>query len=291
MNNILAMENDVLKIKVKTMGAELGSIRSHADDTEYIWQADPQIWASHSPLLFPIIGRLNRGLCRIGEKEYNIPMHGFAKDSLFEPVKKEPGLLVFQLQDNRQTREVYPYRFKLTVEYRLVENRLAVGFNVRNENEGDMFFSIGGHPAFACPLEDGPAYSDYYLQFNQRETADRWYIENGCIGRNERFLDNDDKIQLTDHLFDQDALVFKGLKSNTVTLKSGNGTKAVRVDFPGFTHLGIWSKGKGAPYVCIEPWFGIDDPVGFKGDIPNKEGIVFLEPGEVFTCEYTITCT
>ena len=291
MDNILEMGNDILEVKVKPMGAELCSIRAHADDSQYIWQADPEVWASHSPLLFPIIGRLSRGVCFIGEKEYKIPMHGFAKDSLFHLVKQEPGLMVFQLQDNRRTRQVYPYRFKLTVEYRLVDNRLGVGFNVGNENDRNMFFSIGGHPGFACPLEDGLSYTDYYLQFSESETADRWYIENGGIGRNERFLDNDNTIRLTDRLFDKDALVFKGLKSNSVTLKSDRGRKEVTVDFPGFTHLGIWSRGKGAPYVCIEPWFGIDDPVGFKGGIEEKEGILALEPGGVFTGEYTITCT
>jgi len=290
MENIPGMENDKLKIKVKPMGAELCSIQSYSDETQYIWQADPKIWASHSPILFPIIGRLSQGVCHIGEKKYKTPMHGFAKDSLFDLVTKEPDLLSFQLQDNQQTREVYPYTFRLMVEYRLQENRLGVGFNVRNENHRDMFFSIGGHPAFACPLEEGLAYTDYYLQFNEQETADRWYIENGGIGRNEQFLDNDNRIRLTDHLFNRDALIFKGLKSNAVTLKSDRGTKAVTVDFPGFTHLGIWSKGKGAPYVCIEPWFGVDDPVGFKGDIKEKEGILVLKPGEVFTCEYTITC-
>ncbi len=290
MEKIEEIKNGILKVNVKPKGAELCSIQSITEGTEYIWQADPRFWARHSPLLFPIIGRLNRGLCRIDDKEYKIPMHGFVMDSLFDIVTKEPGLLAFQLEDNEQTREVYPYKFKLFVEYCLEENRLGVGFQVRNETNTDMFFSIGGHPAFACPIEDGLAFTDYYLQFNKYEVADRWYIENGGIGRNERFLDNKNTIRLTNDLFDQDALIFKGLKSNSVTLKSDKGTKAVTVDFPGFTHLGIWSKGKGAPYVCIEPWFGLDDPVGFEGDIKEKEGILSLKPGETFNSVYTITC-
>jgi galactose mutarotase-like enzyme len=272
------------------MGAELCNIQSIAEGTEYIWQADPRFWARHSPLLFPIIGRLNHGLCRIDDKEYKIPMHGFGMESLFETFTKESDILAFQLEDNEQTRDVYPYKFTLTVEYCLVENRLGVGFQVWNKTDSDMFFSIGGHPAFACPIEDGLAFTDYYLQFNEYEVADRWYIENGGIGRNERFLNNKNTIPLTNDLFEQDALIFKGLKSNSITLKSDKGTKAVTVDFPGFTHLGIWSKGDNAPYVCIEPWFGLDDPVGFEGDIKEKEGILSLKPGETFNSIYTITC-
>ena len=290
MEYIPEIENDRLKVKVKPMGAELCGIRALADNTEYIWQADPKVWARHSPLLFPIIGRLAGGRCRIGEKEYNTPMHGFAKNSLFQLVTKETGLLVFQLEDNEETREVYPYKFTLRVEYRLTANRLGVGYKVRNENDTNMYFSIGGHPAFVCPIESGFSYKDYYLQFNKLETADRWYLEDGAIGRNERFLDNENTIRLTDDLFDDDALIFKGLKSDSVTLKSDRGSKSVTVDFPGFTHLGIWSKGRGAAYVCIEPWFGLDDPVGFDGEIKDKEGILALKPGETFTSEYAITC-
>ncbi len=290
MENIQEIENDILTIKVKPMGAELCSIHSRADNTEYMWQADPAVWGRHSPLLFPVIGRSMRGLCRIGGKEYNMSLHGFARNSLFETVTKGPGVSVFQLRDSEQTREVYPYKFTLTVEYGLKENCVTVGYGVRNENETTMYFSIGGHPAFACPLEENLGLKDYYLQFNKNETAHRWYIENGGVAGKEPFLDNENTIPLTDHLFDRDALIFKGLASDSLTLKSDRGTKSVTMDFPGFTHLGIWSKGKGARYVCIEPWFGVDDPVGFEGDITEKEGILALNPGETFNCEYRITC-
>lgn len=291
MENIQEIENEILKAAVKPVGAELCSLRSLTDGTEYMWQVHPATWDRHSPLLFPVIGRLSRGTCRIEGKEYKTPMHGFAMDSLFKVVTNKPGILSFQLQDNKQTREVYPYKFKLTVEYGLVGNRLTVGFKVRNENETDMYFSIGGHPAFACPMEKNLAFTDYYLQFNKHETADRWYIENGGIGGNERFLESENTIRLTNDLFDHDALIFKGLSSDSVTLKSDKGTKSVTVDFPGFTHLGIWSKGRGASYVCIEPWLGVDDPVGFQGDITQKEGILTLKPEETFTSEYAITCS
>lgn len=290
MENIREIENDILKIRVKPVGAELCGIRSRADGTEYMWQADPAVWGRHSPLLFPVIGRSIRGRCRIDGKEYEMSLHGFARDALFDMVTKEPGVLSFQLRDNEQTREVYPYKFTLTVEYRLNGNCVTVGYRVRNENETTMYFSIGGHPAFACPLEDNLELKDYYLQFNKNETADRWYIENGGVAGKEPFLDNENTIRLTDGLFDRDALIFKGLASDSVTLKSDKGTKSVTMDFPGFTHLGIWSKGKGARYVCIEPWFGVDDAVGFEGDITEKEGILALNPGETFNCKYSITC-
>jgi galactose mutarotase-like enzyme len=289
MKNTRKLENNKLKMKVKTMGAELISLQSKTDGTEYIRQVDLKAWNRFSPILFPIIGRLSSGVCRINGKEYKIPMHGFAKDSLFKLVKEEKDILAFQLQDNEQTRAVYPYKFTLTVEYTLIQYGLNVGFKVKNENDEDMFFSIGAHPAFACPMEKNLSFSDYYLQFNQYETADRWYIENGGIGGSERFLDNNNTIQLTDNLFDRDALIFKGLKSNSVKLKSDKSNKAITVDFTGFTHLGIWSRGKGASFVCIEPWYGIDDEVGFCGEIKEKEGILALKPGEIFTSSCTMT--
>ncbi len=105
MENIQEIENNILKIRVKPMGAELCSIRSRADYTEYMWQADPAVWGRHSPVLFPVIGRLSRGRFRIHGKEYKLSIHGFARNTLFDLETKGPGVLSFQLRDNEQTRE------------------------------------------------------------------------------------------------------------------------------------------------------------------------------------------
>ena len=284
------IENNILRVRVKSTGAELSSIQTVSNGREFMWEGNPDIWSGQSPLLFPIVGRLNGGLYRLGEKVYEMGKHGFARVSEFELIEKRADKLLYELTDSEESRRFYPYKFVLRIIYRLDESKLKIGFEVENLNGSQMFFSIGAHPAFACPVCGEVQLTDYYLEFEEKETADRWYIEDGLVDRcDKKFLDYEDRIEITEGLFRDDALIFKGLMSETVCLKCLKDDREVRVDFGGFKYLGIWSK-SGAPYVCIEPWFGLDDSKGFDGDFSEKEGIEKLEAGEIFDSEYTITC-
>ena len=49
------IKNSFIKAKIKSFGAELNSLQKIENDFEYIWQADSQYWARHSPVLFPIV--------------------------------------------------------------------------------------------------------------------------------------------------------------------------------------------------------------------------------------------
>ena len=281
------IQNDNLKICVQSRGAELCSVRS-AGGTEYMWGGDPAVWGKHSPILFPAVGRMADNQYRYNGKTYEMPKHGFARDSEFTLVESGDNTLVFELTDNAQTLICWPFRFRFRVRYTLAGNTLTVGFEVTNPNDEEMLFSLGAHPAFACPLEEGLEYSDYLLEFETAETAGRWYLKDGLLGRCEpRFLDNQRRLGLSRELFDDDAIIFKGLSSNSLTLKSDKGGRAVKVDVEGWPDLGIWSKGSG--FVCIEPWFGHDDPAGFNGTLQDKPGIVKLPAGERFAVDYRMS--
>ena len=52
------LKNDHLQIGIQHNGAELCSIKNLKNNKEYMWQADPEIWGSHAPNLFPVIGAL-----------------------------------------------------------------------------------------------------------------------------------------------------------------------------------------------------------------------------------------
>ena len=287
---ITTIENDQLKIAVKSKGAEITSIKTAGDEREFMWAGDPDVWSGQSPLLFPIIGGLNGGVCRIGDKEYHLSKHGFARGSEFELVESSHDKLVYELRESDGTLKVFPYRFLLRVVYTLIDERLEVEYEVENLNDGQMHFSIGGHPAFATPLDDGMEGSDYYLQFEHKETADRWYILDGVIGGcTEKYLDDENKIVLSDDVLNGHALIFKGLKSQHVSLKCTKHDRVVEVCYGGFKHLGIWAM-PGGRYVCIEPWFGLDDNRGFEGQFGEKEGVESLESGKTFRSKYTISC-
>jgi galactose mutarotase-like enzyme len=185
---------------------------------------------------------------------------------------------------------VYPFTFEFRIRYTLFENSLAVTYEVVNTGKEDMYFSVGAHPAFALPLVQGTAYADYYLQFNQEETAPRWPISpDGLIEQSPSpLLEKTNRLNLSKDLFQKDALVLKGMSSTIVTLGSNKTAHGFRFDYPGFPFLGIWAA-KNADFVCIEPWCGIADPVTANQQLEEKEGINKLTSCESFTRTWTVS--
>jgi galactose mutarotase-like enzyme len=179
------------------------------------------------------------------------------------------------------------------VDYTLVDNEIKVAYSVTNPAETAMYFSIGGHPGFACPLMPTEKFSDYYIEFEKPETCTRWYAnESGNIDRaEENYLHDTRIIPYTLDRFGEDALIFKHLQSSEVSIKSEKNDHAVTLHFGGWPYLGIWSKPEGAPFICLEPWYGIADHVQHTGELTEKEGIMKLDGGLNFCCEYGLRFT
>jgi galactose mutarotase-like enzyme len=287
------IENETLVAESKTQGAELTSIRLKADGTEYLWQADPAYWARHAPLLFPIVGSVAGNQYSFGGREYAMKNHGFARDAEFALAECAPSCAVYRLVSDEETYKIYPFRFTLDIGYALRANALEVRWNVLNGDTKEMFFSIGAHPAFNCPLVPGQPFEDHYLEFGETETLDRQFVNAANLlvaGRREPFLHGERIKPLTKGMFAEGAYILDGVQSSSVALKDRNTAKSVTVSFPGFPYLGIWAP-DGAPFVCIEPWYGIAEATDFKGDLKRKRGILKLGPGEVFESKYHIIIT
>jgi galactose mutarotase-like enzyme len=219
-------------------------------------------------------------------KEYTLTQHGFARDMEFDLVEKSASRLTYQLRNNESTLSQYPFEFRFNIGYELNGNKLTVLYEVQNTGNRIMYFAVGAHPGFNFPLSPGENLEDYVLEFETEEKADRYYLEDGLIsGRTGLCLDQQRTIPLSRELFQADALVFQGLASQKVALKSRKSNKSLTVEFAGFPYLGIWSK-PGAPFVCIEPWVGIADRKGTNGDFTQKEGMRTLQPGQEFGCRY-----
>ena len=283
-----SIRNGTLSIKVKQKGAELCSLIDPYG-TEYMWQADPEIWGFHSPILFPIIGQLPNGSYTYKEKIYNLTPHGFARHMDFELIKESADTLQYRLQSSPETEKAYPFTFILFVEYRMAENRIEVHYKVKNNGPEKMYFSIGGHPAFSLNWIKDSRIEYYYLEFEKNETLETHTLDNHLLSNNIRKVLNNEKLLfLHKDIFNQNALIFLNRKSNSVTLCSHKSSNRLTVEFPGFTALGIWAK-PGAPFVCIEPWYGFTDPSKPYGSFENKPGIINLDSGKEFTCVFNIT--
>ena len=281
-----SIENDRLKIISSTKGAELQSIKGQHSDLEYLWQGNAEHWGRRSPVLFPVVGKLKDNSYSFEGATYTLGQHGFARDMEFELVESSAHHLMYHLKANEESRKVYPFDFELSITYTLKGHQLTVSYMIENPSDENLFFSIGAHPAFNCPMREGEKRSDYHLQFGGREVLERQLLMEGLrTGDRVPVLTGEKILPVTDRLFDEDALIFEGFESGEIAICRGD-TPYVTVIFDEFEYLGIWSKSDKSPFICIEPWLGIADHMHHNGEIREKEGIIELASREVFTAQY-----
>ncbi|WP_308993767.1 aldose 1-epimerase family protein [Mariniflexile litorale] len=285
------LENSQLKIAVNTIGAELCKITSVKTNTDFMWDADPSVWGSFAPNLFPIIGALKDDTYIFESQEYKLPKHGIVRNNSAVVLHEQtPNSLTFKLSYSENTLKIYPFKFEFYITYKLINNSIEVLHTIKNIDDKTMYFSVGGHPAFKCPVFENETYEDYFLEFEHAETSKTHLINmtNGLIsGDTKPFFNNSNKLALTHDLFNADALIFKDLKSKKVALKSKIHGEILSVRYKDFTYLGIWAKPAG-DYVCIEPWLGIADKETTNQDFKTKEGVLKLSAGNSFKARYTI---
>lgn len=273
----------MLEIKVNQKGAELSSVKLNGVEKLH---DGATFWNKHAPILFPIVGKLKEDKTIIEDQEYHMTQHGFARDMEFEKIKVEENLYYqYQLKATKQTLQKYPYLFSLFVTYKINKNSLKVIYTVKNEDQKDMIFGIGAHPAFKIDVEN----QEYYLEFQKEErNIIINKLEEGLINKKplRDFLKEDRIISITKELFQEDALILNNISSNTLSLY--NKTKKKKefdFDFTGFPSMGIWSK-PNAPFICIEPWYTTADRIDSTGYLKDKANILMIKPKEEFKCEY-----
>ena len=267
------IENEFFTCEIDDMGAQLHSLKSKDRGTEYIWQGNPDIWYGQAPVLFPVIGQLINDKYFYNGIEYTMQKHGIARKLLFKVKEYEGAKAVFSLESDEKTLEVYPFEFEYLVTFELKGKALVNTMTVINKTDGEMYFSVGAHPGFNCKAGD-------VIEFEQPETlaTERIDKENLIIDEKFPLIENSREIVITKEIFEPDALILSGMKSKKLRIKGENEIEFTFGDCP---FLGIWAK-PGAPYVCIEPWYGVNDGREVKDDISKKRGIQRLEKGETF---------
>jgi galactose mutarotase-like enzyme len=279
---MIVLENDLLKISINEIGAELRSVMNKSQNFEYMWSADPSVWPRVSPVLFPIVGRLKNDTYYHNDQAYSLSQHGFARNMLFDVIHQSNTDVHFELKANEETKKNYPFDFTLQLKYSLQENNLSLQYEVLNNSSDVMYFSIGMHPGFKVPFMEHEAYDDYYIECNEVENASRYLISGGLISDSqEKVFDGSKTLALHKELFDRDALVFKNLASSEVSIKSKNHSHGITLEAKDFPYYGIWAQPK-ANFVCLEPWCGIADGVNSDQQLKNKEGIQQLGLSEIF---------
>ncbi len=284
------LKNEQLQIVVSEHGAELQSILD-AEGKEYLWQGDSKYWGRRSPILFPIVCGLWDDCYRLDGYEYKMARHGFARDMDFKLINKTDTKVTFALEDSPETHRCYPYHFMLSITYRLDGNKIHVIWHVHNTDNNEIHFQIGGHPAFMIPgMKEGDEVKGT-VRFDNEGKLER-LIGNmkGCIIPGRFDVGSQDGIwHFTEESFKEDCVIIDKSQVKQVALLDEDGQPSVTVDMK-TPCVGIWAPyGKHAPFVCIEPWYGIHDKVEYSGDFRQKYLMNHLQPGASFLSEYTIT--
>ncbi|WP_066551929.1 aldose 1-epimerase family protein [Croceicoccus bisphenolivorans] len=294
MSETYAIGSGGLTARISSLGAELVSL-TDASGAEWMTDGNPEVWSGRSPILFPIVGELAGGKLRLDGAEYALPRHGFARKRAFDCVSHDDDAALFRLSDDDDTRAVFPFAFDLDLHYAIEDATLAITATVRNTGESAMPFSIGFHPGFAWPLPGGGDKRDHSVRFFEREAGPIRRLDSDgllCFFEDTPVVDR--RIALHSGLFRADALIWDKLESRGLCYEGavpegeGASAAAIQMAFPDCPMLGIWQK-PGADFICLEPWAGHADPVGFDGDFHEKPGVMELEPGEERSFRVDIT--
>lgn len=293
------LDNGSIVVTISEHGAELISVKNKESGLEYMWEGDPAIWGRHAPNLFPIVGRLKGDRYKYRDKTYFMTQHGFARDNEFDLVEKTASTARFRLTDSEETRAIYPFHFQFDILYRLTEqDTLGIVYIVTNIDRHDIFFSVGGHPAFRVPLsiegseEENDSFTDYYVNVDPRRTYQQAKLVGPHLDNNiEGYFDAHIPLRLRRDDFKDDAIILR-LDENPTSLVLSKRTEShgVTMHLQNAKYVGIWTPyAKEAPFVCIEPWWGVADTVDADGDITHKFAINKLAPAQTFTGSYSLT--
>ena len=281
------IQNQSLQVTIALLGAEVRSVKNIVSKHEYMWSGNPEVWAGVSPVLFPVVGKTTANQVKFAGESYSLGNHGFARHSVFSIVEQKEGEVTLLLNTQAGDAKRYPFNLDFFVNYKLIDKSLHTTYTVHSLDQQTAYFSVGAHPAFACPFDYKHKISDYEIRFEQPENLLRHQITSEAFYTGKTTERNLAAFNLDEHTFDDDALVFNGYNSDSVSLVERDSGRAIRVSLNGFPWFGIWSK-PSASYVCLEPWCGRSDDLGFNGNINNKAAIETIQPNAKWSRTYTI---
>ena len=285
MSDWYQIENNSFIVQVDSMGGEIKRLFSKLWHRELLWlprdEQAKKIWKRCAPILFPIVGKLKQDQYNFQGKSYQMPQHGFARDKDFKCLECGTNEMEFTLEADQDTFKNYPFCFELRVQYLLDDATLTISYSVKNTDRQDIYFSIGGHPAFATEQVE-----NYEIHFEKVEKG-YFQLEEGLVNWDQMELISSSILKPSKELFANDALVFKNLKSNYVDLVNLKRHEVIRIHGTNTPYFGIWGKGN-VPFVCLEPWYGVSDDASHDQNLETKKGIQKLAMGKTFKFSYSI---
>lgn len=288
---MVTLENEILKVEIKTFGAEVSRIFNKQTQLDYLFDGNPKYWNRQSPILFPFVGRLKDEAYHFEGQTYPMGGHGFARDQQFELIAASKTAASFKLTASEKSLAVYPFEFTLILSYEIKDNELKVFYEVENPSENkNLYFSIGGHPAFKVPLEKGLTFTDYNLKVAPTTLRKVYALQGPLVDLSQTTEKKAGTIPLNYEIFKNDAVIFETKEPQEITLYTEKSSHGLTFTFSDFDFVGFWTPyKKDAPFLCIEPWCGIADTTVASGNLKEKFGVHQLAPGENFKRHYQVS--
>ena len=286
------IQNEYLTLTVDTHGAEAVSLKNAAGE-ELLWQADPEVWKRHAPILFPWTGKLPGGTFSHEGKTYKGGQHGFARDVEHTLLKAEGDTSQLELRpDDAMKAERFPFDFVLVSTFKLDGKTVHHTLTVKNPGDTELRFGIGYHPAFNIPFDANHTTEDYEFRFDQPESPmilDAY--PNGLLTGKCRYVwKNQQVIPLTDELFENDSFCMAGLRTKTLGIYEKDTGKSIVCDVADYPYSLIWSApAKPVRFVCIEPWQSLPGAEVDPQEWNERAAAACLKPGEEYSTTLSTT--
>lgn len=283
----MKLENERYVVTFTTKGGEIESFTDKQTGIQYMWQGDPEFWSGKNPTLFPLVGNTYDKTYEIDGKTYEMKNHGLIRYATLKEKANTQDEVVMELDSDKETLARYPFPFHYEIAYTLKGNTLTIVYHITNTGEKDMPFTFGLHPGFCCPLCENETFEDYKLVFSNPEHLKQLVFDPEKKKPYEIKEVDLQEIPCDYDMIEQYAtLVYEGAKSAHVTLQGKE--HGVRVSLVGYPYVAFWTAKKGAPFICLEPWYGHADFSEVAEDFYHREGTMILSPKKSFTTSYTI---
>ena len=259
---LYTIKNNLISVTVKSEGGSMTSIKYLSENEERQWQGGKE-WQGQDVVIFPIVGHAEP--YEVCGKTYSPKSHGVARYREFTLVEKTDTSLTLSLSSSEQTLTDYPFEFDFLLKYELKENSVQITYTVSGKN-GKIPFYVGGHPGMKAP--GGEA----IIEFEN--------VENPVLYP----LQSDKAVQLNNiKRFVANKAFFKECQTFQLGNLSGGAIYAYTQDGYKYTYksdcplFAFWSNEESGDYICVEPWWGINDYPQAPREITLKPFINFAD--------------
>ncbi|WP_125766816.1 aldose epimerase family protein [Lapidilactobacillus wuchangensis] len=281
---MITLKNTTIAATITEQGAQLKKLTSLKNQLDYITTQSDSI-------LFPAIGKSYQDTYEYQSQQYQMPIHGFAKDASWRIFSQKADQVTLELTDNAASRENYPFYFQFLVTYRLLVDGISVQYHLTNMGNVAMAFSLGTLIESALPWEKEASLTDYHLNLAPTKAltlirevnADDF--RTGAILPSRYFHRGDLALNtpnIADKLF---ILTNRDMQALRLTDQSTGKMLCLQTtDFPFFSAQYVGSQ----QLIRLGLWNGLPDKQGISSELLRKEGNLTLPARDQLVLGYQV---